>query len=219
MAVRGFLVHVGEGKGGRKWRCIICAYFMWLPLSGALIILITLLITCCKYGEIIQIYSSSSRFSPHKAPHSCLVLPPPPPPLLFLSSLLVTPLLPLSLFGHRRAFLPPTSQTFGCHRRRIPSLCPLVLSFFLLTLFFPELKRHWGRKEQRERERRGGKSGRYGASHNNDPVLTKIEWIKQSILSANEIRDMGRDGVVPFLELLGERFPRQRSSIRGNCVF
>lgn len=97
MAVRGFLMHVGEGKGGRKWRCIICAYFMWLPLSGALIILITLLITCCKYGEIIQIYSSSSRFSPHKAPHSCLVLPPPPPPLLFLSSLLVTPLLPLSL--------------------------------------------------------------------------------------------------------------------------
>lgn len=82
------------GGVGRKWRCIICAYFMWLPLSGALIIL---LITCCKYGKIIQIYSSSSRFSPHKAPHSCLVLPPPPPPLLFLSSLLVTPQLPLSL--------------------------------------------------------------------------------------------------------------------------
>lgn len=75
-----------------------------------------------------------------------------------------------------------------------------------------------GKSREREREE-GGKSGRYGANHNNDPVLTKIEWIKQSILSANEIRDMGRDGVVPFLELLGERFPRQRSSIRGNCVF
>lgn len=73
--------------------------------------------------------------------------------------------------------------------------------------------------KQIEREREGKKSGRYGANHNNDPVLTKIEWISQSILSSNEIRDMGRDGVVPFVELLGEHSPCQQSSRRGNGVF
>lgn len=57
------------------------------------------------------------------------------------------------------------------------------------------------------RERGSDREGKeWTTTRNNDPVLTEIEWISQSILSANEIRGMGRDGVVPFVELAGGAF-------------
>lgn len=150
---------------------------------------------------------SSHRF--YLTLHSCLVhLPPPPPP-----PSPVTPQLSLSLsLSLDTRTLVTTSQTFGCHRRRILSLTLICL------FFFTPLPTNSNRQGKKYRERTG-ESGRYGANHNNDPVLTQIEWISQSILSSNEIRNMGNDGVVPFVERLGGHFACHQSPRRGNGDF
>lgn len=184
---------------------------------------------CIHMYSTETLLSKSLHHHHHHTPrplHFILVhLPPPPPSLLPPSPVTAHPSLSLSLplLGHSRS-LHPISQTFGCHRR-----C-LWLLFDSSTPPNPERlrwRRRWlvgvwaGEEEinrecvpactyvyvcDRKREWEEGKSGGSGTNqHHNEPLLTEIEWISQSILSANEIRDMVRDGVVPLAEPAGER--------------
>lgn len=96
--------------------------------------------------------------------------------------------------------LPPTLLPLSLNRRALSSLpgsrlAAVASASYLLTVFLPlsswlfstQNKRGSLTTENTERERE--KSVRFQANHNNDPVLTKIEWISQSILSSNEIRE------------------------------